>query len=266
MEIEKIEITPEQAKSILRKNNSNRRLRVETVTRYAIDMSKGKWNESTAECIKLASDGTLLDGQHRLHAIVEANVPIKLLVAYNVPKDVFNVIDTGVPRSGEDVLHVKGVPNASGVASVIKYFLSCKDFYIRGRKHNSKITNEMIYEEYISRPDYWNEIFKSSIRRYNQCARIVTPKILGTFKALFDKSPEHSNKSEDFMNAFCTGSTTNKAILTLRRTLTLNKVSKKKLQPKHVQALFIKCWNLFVLNSSSNLSYKPDIEGQPTLL
>lgn len=74
----------------------------------------------THQGIAVAEDGYLLDGQHRLWTVLEQGLPIAILVARNVPNEIFPVIDTGKRRTGADALHIMGVQNASAVHATIR--------------------------------------------------------------------------------------------------------------------------------------------------
>lgn len=79
-------ITPRLAKEYLEKNTSNyRKLSHTTVWQYANDIENGRWQEN-GEAIKFDEEGTLVDGQHRLKAIVMANVPACMMVVRGVSK------------------------------------------------------------------------------------------------------------------------------------------------------------------------------------
>jgi hypothetical protein len=101
-------ITPDMALNWLEKVNTNNRPVVDAhVHRLARDMKEGRWI-LTHEGIAFSPDGVLLDGQHRLWAIVEAEVPIELHVWFNVTRDALMAIDSGKPRSLADILHLGG--------------------------------------------------------------------------------------------------------------------------------------------------------------
>lgn len=44
--------------------------------------------------------GKLIDGRHRLNAIVKADIEVPVLVFENVPQNTLSVLDTGKRRSG----------------------------------------------------------------------------------------------------------------------------------------------------------------------
>ena len=72
-------ITPQLAKDILANNNLNRNINATIVGHYADAISRGQW-ELNGEAIKIAHDGRLLDGQHRLMAVIKSDTPITTLV------------------------------------------------------------------------------------------------------------------------------------------------------------------------------------------
>lgn len=100
-------ITPEQAQDILSKNTNNRRMSVPTVEYYRRQISNKQW-PSNGETIKIAVDGTLLDGQHRLTAVSQSGTPVEMLVVRGLPKEAIPTIDTGKVRSPGDHLRVQG--------------------------------------------------------------------------------------------------------------------------------------------------------------
>lgn len=108
MKIEIISVTPALAEQWLATNTDhNRRLSAKTVKRYAQDMIKGKWL-ITGETIKFDRDGRLIDGQHRLSAIIAAHKTVKIAVVRDLDADTMLVIDTGKTRSGGDSLAING--------------------------------------------------------------------------------------------------------------------------------------------------------------
>jgi hypothetical protein len=100
------EIDPEQALALLDKNAHNRNWRPRVTEQYARDMLAGNWLP-TGEPIIIALDGTLLNGQHRLRAVVEANMTIVFPVIRNAGPEYQRVADAGFKRSFADVLHLE---------------------------------------------------------------------------------------------------------------------------------------------------------------
>lgn len=76
---EMVHITPEIARVYLGSNKTNRPLRSNTVRAYAKDMETGNWR-TTHQGIAINELGDIIDGQHRLSAIVYSNCAITMMV------------------------------------------------------------------------------------------------------------------------------------------------------------------------------------------
>ena len=66
---------------------------------YAEEMKVGTWDTSVAQTISIDSNGALVDGWHRLHAVEKAGVTLPFLVARGVDPDAFSNYDAGKARS-----------------------------------------------------------------------------------------------------------------------------------------------------------------------
>lgn len=104
-------ITPKQAEAWINEMEQRiaqglmkqRPVRWRAVTKYAQDMRLGNWLV-THQGIAWNTEGDLIDGQNRLRAIMEAAIPVTMMVTRGVPKEVdgrmtMDTIDLGVPRS-----------------------------------------------------------------------------------------------------------------------------------------------------------------------
>lgn len=100
-------VTPETAARWLKRNMKNRNVRPATVAKYARDMSTGAWL-ITGESVKFDLDGNLLDGQHRLAAIMKSGVSIRLVVMRGITPNAQRVMDTGRARTASDALAIRG--------------------------------------------------------------------------------------------------------------------------------------------------------------
>lgn len=116
---EVVMVSPEIAAEWLTHNTHNRNLKPNAIKRFVADMLAGEW-QWTGEPIRFAVDGTLIDGQNRLHAIVESGVTLPMLVIRGLPMDAQRDIDTGTPRKLQDVLKLNGEPNASSLAALLR--------------------------------------------------------------------------------------------------------------------------------------------------
>jgi hypothetical protein len=113
-----MEITPQIAASFLEKNTSNRPLNNKHVKRLAREIEMGRWklNGSTI-CL---NGEILIDGQHRLAAVVLSGCTIQSLVVEGLDSNVFATIDAGKPRGAGDTLWLMGATNATCTAAPVR--------------------------------------------------------------------------------------------------------------------------------------------------
>lgn len=109
-------VTPMCAEEWLGKNLTNRTVRYRVVHAYARDMVSGSW-QLTGEPVKFSVHGRLLDGQHRLHAVIEAGVPVEMLVVRGLPESTQTVMDSGARRTAGDALKLRGEASYTHLAA-----------------------------------------------------------------------------------------------------------------------------------------------------
>lgn len=100
-----MQVTPSMAARWLEGNTHSRRLSQGHVERLAREMKSGRW-KLTHQGIAFSTRGVLLDGQHRLWAIIMADAPVPLRVFFNEPADVVEDIDGGLARGTADRINL----------------------------------------------------------------------------------------------------------------------------------------------------------------
>lgn len=105
---ENITVTPADAEAWLEVNFNNRPKTTAKIREMARDMRNGRFLLN-GETIKFSPDGNLLDGQHRLEALIISGVPIRLSVAYDVQDESQLTMDTGTKRNVAGALFFRGV-------------------------------------------------------------------------------------------------------------------------------------------------------------
>lgn len=125
-------ITPAIAAAYLEMNKNNRAIRKKVVDAYARDMANGEWVVQH-QGIAFDVDGNLVDGQHRLQAVIKAGVPVQMMVTRGLEKNSVEGIDQGAKRSFSDVLtmqhpeanvHLKNTKLVSAIRNTIYYNVS----------------------------------------------------------------------------------------------------------------------------------------------
>jgi hypothetical protein len=114
------EVTPAIAREWLTKNAKNRNLRETTVMAFARDMARDAWSENH-QAIAFGADGELIDGQHRLAAIVKSGRSIRFLVIKDVPRSSMvvatcNMIAMVAIQEGLDRVKRVSVPTVLAIA------------------------------------------------------------------------------------------------------------------------------------------------------
>jgi hypothetical protein len=85
-------ITPERARDYLTANRGNRAITPAHVAGLARDIRNGEWMFN-AQPICFSASGRLLNGQHRLSAVIEAGQPIEVMVMRGLPEAAFETYD-----------------------------------------------------------------------------------------------------------------------------------------------------------------------------
>lgn len=110
------------------RNENNRKISEGVVDKYARDMENGDWC-LTHQGIAIDVNGQLLDGQHRLAAVVKAKKNILMMVTVGVPlsfnnnghkTDTFACIDGVRPRGANVVLEILHYKNCTVVSSAVR--------------------------------------------------------------------------------------------------------------------------------------------------
>lgn len=134
-------ITPKQAQKYLQFNTNNRHLRKTLVSQYAKDMALGNW-KLTHQGVAFNCDGTLLDGQHRLAAIVESGVTVQMLVARGVDSRNQLVMDDHAKRSAGDALSL--ARNEKITQSHVAVMRAAVELSGAGNRRHQRLTKQQL--------------------------------------------------------------------------------------------------------------------------
>lgn len=116
-------IGPEEAAEILAtRNKRNRALSAKTVNEYGRQMTAGTF-PFIADPIRFDRDGNLIDGQHRLAAVVGSGQPQMFVIVRNLDPETQKYIDSGRKRSAADQLRIEGMSSPSVAASIGRFVM-----------------------------------------------------------------------------------------------------------------------------------------------
>lgn len=117
----------EAAKMLLHNFRNNRDIKLVRVNTYVKDMLANNWIQ-TGESIKFDLNGDLIDGQHRLTAIVKSGVTLELVVIEELPVRAMRQLDTEIPRRLADALTIESFENPKELAATLSSFASYEGY------------------------------------------------------------------------------------------------------------------------------------------
>lgn len=105
-----VEVSPEMARKWLERNIGNRPASPKHVAKLESAIRGGKW-KMTGDPIRFSKSGKLIDGQHRLQAILNSGETVTCVVMRDLEDEIFDVLDSGKGRQKSDVLFIElGLP------------------------------------------------------------------------------------------------------------------------------------------------------------
>lgn len=249
---EVLEITPELATDLLKGNVNNRGLSRTRVKTFAKQVTQGRWRK-TGQGISISSSGRLLDGQTRLHAVVQSGQPATMVVAWNCDEDSFAVFDTGRARSATDVLKIAGCEQhqniiSAGLRLAIPLIADPEAYFVISQG----ITNEEIVELWMESKEEseWCANLASSV--HNQF-KVFSKSIYFTFLYLAVRKGWGETSLMSFSDAFATGAELEQGspILAFRQYVGNNFLRCNMNQQRlSTLANLIRCFNLHVTGAS----------------
>jgi len=100
-----VNLTPRLARLLLTRVGDNRKPKRATIQRYAQVMLNGQW-KLTHQGIGISTRFEVIDGQHRIYAVIESGKTIEILAMRGVSQDAILVLDNGVGRTDADSIRI----------------------------------------------------------------------------------------------------------------------------------------------------------------
>lgn len=229
-------ITPKKAQEWLAHNTDNRPRRPKVVERYADAMKRGEW-KMNGESIKFNCDGRLIDGQHRLLAIVSSGCTIETYVVRGLPVDAFDTIDQGAVRHLADVFARNGEVNCHALAGAIRWLGVLHD---RMSWKNVGYTPEQAKAKLQDHPELRKSVSKVCS---SNTKGLIPGSILAACHYLFSR--KDADLADLFADSLIGGEGLKKSdpVYLLRERLIANGTAAAKLPRETIAALTIKAWN-----------------------
>lgn len=235
MKIEMKTITPADAERMLKDNvgNNYRAANKSHVSTLAHEMKRGRWKQNgDTICI----NGTrLIDGQHRLMAVVESGCTIQTLLVDGLDDHVGYTIDLHLRRTHTDTLAVQGIAEPYRMAPALKLV----DRYTTGRMLQlDGYTNGEIVGLLNKYPD-----LSGSIEKIRETKSLAPIEVLTACHYLFSK--KDAEAAEHFVQDFLSGLNllSTDPVHVLRERMVHKLLAKKKLRCEAIMIRFLKAWN-----------------------
>jgi hypothetical protein len=267
----RVRIGPEEAKRFLEKNSKNRSARKSRVADYASQMRDGLWKYSSAlQPIVIGSDGHVLDGQHRLMAVVLSGTVQFFDVVYGVDREeVFAVIGENEPRNGADSLHVMGEKDSCSLAAAIAWIARermGREGAKRGGKYRlptQRVNNQLTVRLMNENPELRDSI---PVSRKQDPAGLIPPSIVIWLHWRFSRID--SDWADQFFEDVGRGVNLREGSpeLAARSWLLRNRpVPGRRVEPEMVTAILIKAWNKSrrLEKKCALLKWNPAVEDFP---
>lgn len=113
---EVVNLTPGLATVLLANNEKNRPVSETNLDRIKRDLESGNWQFNGATIV-VSKDGKLNDGQHRCRAVIETNIPIRIVMVFGVDRESRMTLDQGVARTVGNFLSMHGLANGNQLAA-----------------------------------------------------------------------------------------------------------------------------------------------------
>jgi hypothetical protein len=245
-------IFPHEAESILEGQVKNRSLSKATIKRYAQMMSDGAWMLN-GETIVFA-DGQLINGQHRLNAVIDSKVPLTAIWVEVGNKYAFRTLDQGKKRGNSDVLSIAGYTSTHNLAACLGTIVKIDtDWKLIGNGAGAKVAipNYEI-EEYIKRyPGLENSV--KVISKWHKMLKIRRSSLAVLHYLLRRVDGGHEiegadsslNKSDEFLDQVFEGINLHKGspALALRNAFIRGLSEGRVMEPGYIIKAGIICWN-----------------------
>jgi hypothetical protein len=249
MRNEVIKVTPSIAAEWLSKNINNRPLSKMRIELYSKDMESDKWH-LTQQGISFDTDGNLIDGQHRLHAVIKSGKTVDFLVSFDLPPETKYYIDNGKARTLADNIHYIGKSDVTTIAAltirILVYGAGRKAVFSSGKGGTShaikmKVTKADqidFYYENQEMIDYCAHVGRDIYR--TSSTKLISPTDLAFAFWLFGMTDESRLFIESVYAGV--GLTRDTSAFLLRKILEENKLGKRRLLGYEITQYWVKAW------------------------
>lgn len=264
-------ITPAKAQEYLRTSLGNRPISKVYVRSYADTMRKGGWMLNGVPII-FDIDGHLLDGHHRLLAVIEAGIPVRFDVSRGAPAEAFTTYDTGRHRTVGQILAMQGVKNYVLVGAIV----SANETLIRNGRlfgnnnhenNGAKRTLNDTYELYSRDCEGYEKVGSYITALRSRCKILPVSWEGGLFYYLTHTGGYREESVRPFFDCLHDlDSNAIKSAALLRKAIAKEAMEGRKMQPETQWAFLVKAWNAYITGADIKILRYQNVENLPSLI
>lgn len=238
-------ITPKKAQQWLANNARNRPLSMTWAERLAEVIKRGEF-QLNGDAVRFNCDGGLVDGQHRLQAVIISGRPIQSLVVRGVEEKAFDTIDQGKKRSIGDMLAREGEKHYVILATACK-FVWCYEHRgmtgVDGGRIRELFTPTIAQQVLAAHPGLRSSADFISPHKNDLNVSAGMAVAIHYFASKTD-----SEKADEFFTKLATGENINRndAVYVVRQRLIKNRNDQSKLRQHVLAAFVVKGWNAYI--------------------
>lgn len=242
-------------------NFVNRALRPREVEKLTRQYTEGRFSKAVGGQLRFDHRGILVDGQHRLVALVQSGVTQEFDCFYGLTAEEVHDLDTGLRRQFSDLLKMGGYTYTKEVSGIVT---GCMAWENGARGKNMFRVEATNAEKMAWFEKHADEVMRAHERSYDARTVASTPAVRGTALWLIDRVDQADAQSFATALASGAGLPVGHPVLVLRETLARTRVPGATTRPGWlVLAWWIKAWNAYREDRSvSMLVYRPK-GGEP---
>lgn len=248
------------ATDLLQINFTNRPIKNFVVDNYTADMKNGRW-QFTGDTIQISSEGKLLNGQHRLMAIIKSDTAQIFHIQTGLSPESFSKMDIGKVRTAGDTLATTGYKHYSSVATIVRYVSMydnglLPEYVTNG--YRAKFSNQEIANEAAKLNKTLLEETANVAGRFVGKARFLDMVSVSSLFYIFRRI--NNDAAANFFQMLSSGdgigSEHNSSIYLLRQKFIASMGTGNKISSRHKFVITIKAWNYYRKNKQiKQLSY-----------
>lgn len=271
-----VTITPEIAKRLLEQTNPNvqRKVTIGQVRQISTAITNGDFR-CNGDTIRQDIEGNIIDGQHRLLAVIKAGKPIITNFTKGLATEVIHTIDIGnKTRSLADILeiaHQKKYKYANSISATSKFIINFNKgvYFKNGVKGERAYVTSTYFLEWMDNNPAIIDFVEVTMRLRANGDRVIAPAMFCGLKWILDRY--NKEKSDIFFQQLSDGVGINRdsPIITLRKKIFSTKFAtqgthKINLSTTELIYIILRTWNAFV--KGETLTYLKIVKDIPKIL